>query len=197
MSAFDPKRTSGGIYSITSFARSRNGSGIVKPSAVVRLITRSNLVGCSTGRSAGLAPCRILSTKAAARRNRSGKFDPKTRSKKRCASLNGARKDKNAVGRSRLTMALKRTVLAPAVALGKVVSRYCSSTAASKPTFPNLVSGLLAFAKEFYIRHNRLVGMVRPTMYDVCLVIGNTDHQACSACTPITACAYRLRGLVK
>ena len=39
-------------------------TGIVSPSAfaVLRLITSSNLVGCSTGRSAGLAPLRIRST---------------------------------------------------------------------------------------------------------------------------------------
>jgi hypothetical protein len=51
-------------HSITSSARSRNASGIVSPSAfaVVRLMTRSNLVGCSTGMSAGFAPRRILST---------------------------------------------------------------------------------------------------------------------------------------
>src|SRR5215831_19169184 len=50
--------------SITSSTRSRNDSGIVRPSAlaVVRLMTRSNLVGCSTGMSPGLAPRRILST---------------------------------------------------------------------------------------------------------------------------------------
>ena len=36
--------------------------------AVLRLITSSNFVGCSTGRSAGLAPFRILSTYAALRR---------------------------------------------------------------------------------------------------------------------------------
>ena len=36
--------------------------------AVLRLMTKSNLVGCSIGRSAGLAPLRILSTKVAARR---------------------------------------------------------------------------------------------------------------------------------
>src|SRR5437016_960990 len=44
--------------------------GIVNPSAlaVLRLTTSSNLVGCSTGRSAGLAPFKILSTKVAARR---------------------------------------------------------------------------------------------------------------------------------
>jgi hypothetical protein len=34
--------------------------GTLRPSAlaVLRLITNSNLVGCWTGRSAGLAPCR-------------------------------------------------------------------------------------------------------------------------------------------
>src|SRR5262249_14287759 len=65
-------------HSITSSARSRNDSGIVRPSAfaVVRLMTRSNLVGCSTGRADGFAPCKILSTKSAARRNRSGMFGP-------------------------------------------------------------------------------------------------------------------------
>jgi hypothetical protein len=39
-------------------------SGIESPRvfAVLALMTSSNLVGCSTGRSAGLAPVRILST---------------------------------------------------------------------------------------------------------------------------------------
>ena len=43
---------------------------MVNPSAlaVFRLMTNSNFVGCSTGRSAGLAPFKILSTKTAARR---------------------------------------------------------------------------------------------------------------------------------
>src|SRR6266496_4056270 len=38
--------------------------GMISPSAlaVLRLITSSNFVGCSMGRSAGLAPLRILST---------------------------------------------------------------------------------------------------------------------------------------
>src|SRR5262249_34034671 len=51
-------------HSITSSARDRNDSGIVRPSglAVVRLMTRSNLVGCSTGMSPGFVPRRILST---------------------------------------------------------------------------------------------------------------------------------------
>jgi hypothetical protein len=49
-------------YSITSSARDRNDSGIVSPSAlaVFILITRSNLVGCSTERAVGLAPCNYV-----------------------------------------------------------------------------------------------------------------------------------------
>src|SRR5262249_535762 len=65
-------------HSITSLARRRDDSGIVRPSAlaVVRLMTSSNLVGCSTGRSAGFAPLRILSTRSPARRNRSAVLAP-------------------------------------------------------------------------------------------------------------------------
>jgi len=50
-------------YSITSSARASKAGGMVRPSAfaVLRLIAKSNLVGCSTGRSAGLAPRNILS----------------------------------------------------------------------------------------------------------------------------------------
>src|SRR4051812_50004822 len=51
-------------YSITSSARARRDAGIAMPSAlaVFRLINNSNFVGCSTGRSPGLAPLKILST---------------------------------------------------------------------------------------------------------------------------------------
>jgi hypothetical protein len=51
-------------HSITRSARTSSDGGMVRPSAlaVLRLMTSSNLVGCSTGRSAGLAPFRILST---------------------------------------------------------------------------------------------------------------------------------------
>src|SRR5262245_14931297 len=51
-------------HSITSSARTRNDSGIVSPIAFAVLLftISSNLVACSTGRSAGLAPFRILST---------------------------------------------------------------------------------------------------------------------------------------
>jgi hypothetical protein len=51
-------------YSITSSAMASSVGGMSRPSAraVIRLITRSNLVGCSTGRSAGLAPRSTLST---------------------------------------------------------------------------------------------------------------------------------------
>ena len=49
---------------ITSSAWKRSSGGILRPSsfAVLRLMTNSNFVGCSTGRSPGLAPFRILST---------------------------------------------------------------------------------------------------------------------------------------
>jgi hypothetical protein len=55
-------------HSITRSARSSTDGGMVSPSvlAVFMLITSSNFVGCSTGRSAGLAPLRILSTSRAA-----------------------------------------------------------------------------------------------------------------------------------
>src|SRR5436190_8644736 len=64
-------RTSFGwrTYSITLSARARKDSGMVSPSAlaVLRLITNSNLLGCSTGTSATFAPrnstaaCRAIS----------------------------------------------------------------------------------------------------------------------------------------
>src|SRR5437588_11804343 len=57
---------------MTSSARRSNDGGIVNLSAlaVLRLTTSSNFVGCSTGRSPGLATLRILSTYSAARRDR-------------------------------------------------------------------------------------------------------------------------------
>ena len=51
-------------YSITSPASARSVGGTVKPSAlaVFKLITKSYLVGCKTGRSAGFSPLRIRPT---------------------------------------------------------------------------------------------------------------------------------------
>jgi len=51
-------------YSMIRSARPSTDCGIVSPSAlaVFILITSSNFVGCSIGRSAGFAPLRILST---------------------------------------------------------------------------------------------------------------------------------------
>jgi hypothetical protein len=68
-------RGSSTAYWITWSARWSSVCGIVRPSAlaVLRLITNSQFVGCSTGRSAGLAPFKILSTKVAVLRNRSEK----------------------------------------------------------------------------------------------------------------------------
>src|SRR5215469_13734649 len=50
-----------GCYSMTSSARERIDGGTVRPraSAVLRLTTSSNVVGCWTGRSAGFSPLRI------------------------------------------------------------------------------------------------------------------------------------------
>src|SRR5215469_4830172 len=58
---------------ITLSALASTLGGTVRPIwlAVLRLITSSNFVGCSTGRSAGFAPFRILSTYLAARRYKS------------------------------------------------------------------------------------------------------------------------------
>ena len=51
-------------YWITSSAVANSVSGMVMPSAlaVLRLITSSNLVGCSTGKSPGGSPFRIRAT---------------------------------------------------------------------------------------------------------------------------------------
>src|SRR4029079_16899639 len=51
-----------GAYSITSSARASSVGGTVMPSAlaVLRLMTNSNFVGCSTGRSVGFAPFKIF-----------------------------------------------------------------------------------------------------------------------------------------
>jgi putative NADH-flavin reductase len=51
-------------HSITSSARASTVGGISRSSAlaVLRLMTRSNLVGCTTGKLAGFSPLRILPT---------------------------------------------------------------------------------------------------------------------------------------
>src|SRR5262245_5649033 len=65
-------------HSITSSAMASRVGGTSMPSAlaVLRLITSSNVLGCSTGISAGFAPRRILSTTSAARRHKLGQFGP-------------------------------------------------------------------------------------------------------------------------
>jgi hypothetical protein len=63
-------------YSIISSAVASNVCGNVRPNvlAVLRFRTRSNFVGCSTGKSDGFVPCSILCTYVALRRKRSGKL---------------------------------------------------------------------------------------------------------------------------
>src|SRR5262249_40152451 len=65
-------------HSITSSARARNESGRVNPIplAVLRLRTSSNFVACSTGKSAGFVPLKILSMKYAARQYIYGRSSP-------------------------------------------------------------------------------------------------------------------------
>ena len=57
-----PKAEVGQLHSMTLSARVSNVAGTSMPSdlAVCRLMTSSNLVDCTTGKSAGLAPLRIL-----------------------------------------------------------------------------------------------------------------------------------------
>src|SRR5204863_5625511 len=66
------------FYSITCSALANTLTGIVMPRefAVFKLITSSNFVDCSTGTSAGFAPCSILSATSAARRYMVEKFTP-------------------------------------------------------------------------------------------------------------------------
>ena len=66
------------LYSITSSARASIDGSKARPRAlaVLKFTTKSNLAGCSTGRLAGFAPRKILSTYSAARRYKSVKFGP-------------------------------------------------------------------------------------------------------------------------
>ena len=59
---FVPKAEVGQLHSMTLSARVSKVAGTSMPSdlAVCRLMTNSNLVDCTTGKSAGLAPLRIL-----------------------------------------------------------------------------------------------------------------------------------------
>jgi hypothetical protein len=59
-----PKAVIGQFHSITSSAVASSTAGTEMPSAsaVLRLITRSNLSGRCTGKSLGLAPRKILAT---------------------------------------------------------------------------------------------------------------------------------------
>ena len=65
-------------YSSTSSAVASNVCGNVRPNvlAVLRFRTRSNFVGCSTGKSDGFEPCSILCTYVALRRKISEKLAP-------------------------------------------------------------------------------------------------------------------------
>src|SRR5262249_3311756 len=59
--AAEPRDEVASPHSITSSPKERRPAGILRPSvlAVFRFITNSNLLGCSTGKSAGFAPLRM------------------------------------------------------------------------------------------------------------------------------------------
>lgn len=61
---FVPSTEVANFHSTTSVAWTRSESGTLRPSAfaALRLMIRSNLVGCNTGRSAGFSPLRIRPT---------------------------------------------------------------------------------------------------------------------------------------
>jgi hypothetical protein len=61
---------------LSALANTRGGIASRSCFAVFRLMIRSNLVGCSTGRSAGLAPFKILSTNVAAPAHNARRSDP-------------------------------------------------------------------------------------------------------------------------
>src|SRR5262249_46231202 len=66
----DRSISGGGCYSITSSARASSEGGMVRPMAlaVLRLMTSSNFVGCSTGSSAAFTPRSRRSTSKPAHR---------------------------------------------------------------------------------------------------------------------------------
>src|SRR6516162_4705619 len=82
--------------------------------------------------------------------------------------------------------------------LDRLASRpLLSSAAGSEAAFPDCIARVLAFAEEFHIRHDRLVGMVGLPMRNVCVVIGNADHQTCGARSPVAGGARRAGGPVE
>src|SRR5271166_6141418 len=71
------------------------------------------------------------------------------------------------------------------------------SAAAPEPALAYGIARLLAFAKELGIGHDRLLRMVRSPMRDICLVVGNTDHQPRRSGGPVERSARRPRGAVE
>jgi hypothetical protein len=98
------------VYSMTSSARAINVGGIVMPSAfaVLRLITSSNFVGCSTGKSAGFAPLRILSYKP--HRGNAARLRANEIIQRRTAEILGKAAEKAEVNKAWVIERLKETV---------------------------------------------------------------------------------------
>src|SRR5262249_7759391 len=77
-SAAEKRHELAALHSITSSARCCRNQGTSTPRAlaVLRLITSSNFVGSSTGKSEGFVPCKILCMRTALRRKISGTSAP-------------------------------------------------------------------------------------------------------------------------
>jgi hypothetical protein len=58
------------------------------------------------------------------------------------------------------------------------------SAAALEPALAHGVPGVLAFAKEFFVAHDRLVRMKSPPVLHVGLIVGYSDHEAGGANGP-------------
>jgi hypothetical protein len=78
----------------------------------------------------------------------------------------------------------------PQVTSFVLMSAFSSATA-PEAAFPDRIARFLTFAEELHIRHDRLVGMFRLPVGNVCFVVGNADHEARGARAPIAGGACR------
>src|SRR5262245_35308493 len=126
------------LHSITSSARCCRNKGTSRPMAfaVLRLMTSSNFVGCSTGRSAALVPCKNLCTNTALRRymcGMSAPYDssPPASAKDRSTEADGRR---YLIAKSAMVVAKKMPGTTTASARSLVIAAKAVSTSSSPRT---------------------------------------------------------------
>ena len=69
--------------------------------------------------------------------------------------------------------------------------------AASEPPLSYRIPSFLTLADKFDIRHDGLTRMVRSTVRNICFIVGNPDHQARSARSPIDRRSGCLCGVIE